>query len=204
MSRLILVRHAQASFFADNYDQLSPLGESSGPRTGGTLGEARHRLRRSDRRPARNGRSEPSRLFAPSTTRTESPGPRPKSAPNSTNTAWTSFWDNRSRSFCDTTPHSSRWPPTIATPRFRNRSSGAFSACSKRICHLWCTAAPGTESIESWNSFQARVESGLRRVFEHPGRNRTIVVFTSVGNITVALASCWVARRPRHSSSVGG
>ena len=28
MSRLILVRHAQASFFSDNYDQLSPLGES--------------------------------------------------------------------------------------------------------------------------------------------------------------------------------
>jgi broad specificity phosphatase PhoE len=27
MSRLILVRHAQASFFADCYDQLSPLGE---------------------------------------------------------------------------------------------------------------------------------------------------------------------------------
>ncbi len=27
MSRLILVRHAQASFFSKNYDQLSPLGE---------------------------------------------------------------------------------------------------------------------------------------------------------------------------------
>lgn len=27
MSRLILVRHGQASFFSDNYDKLSPLGE---------------------------------------------------------------------------------------------------------------------------------------------------------------------------------
>ena len=27
MSRLILVRHAQASFFSKDYDQLSPLGE---------------------------------------------------------------------------------------------------------------------------------------------------------------------------------
>jgi broad specificity phosphatase PhoE len=27
----------------------------------------------------------------------------------------------------------------------------------------------------------------LRRVLGHPGRNRTVVVFTSVGNITVAL-----------------
>ena len=27
MSTLALVRHAQASFFADNYDQLSPVGE---------------------------------------------------------------------------------------------------------------------------------------------------------------------------------
>ena len=27
MSQLILVRHGQAAFLSDNYDQLSPLGE---------------------------------------------------------------------------------------------------------------------------------------------------------------------------------
>src|SRR5213595_1142127 len=36
MSWLALVRHAQASFHADHYDQLSPLGE----RQAGILGEA--------------------------------------------------------------------------------------------------------------------------------------------------------------------
>jgi broad specificity phosphatase PhoE len=45
----------------------------------------------------------------------------------------------------------------------------------------------GTDVIESWPNFQARVESGLRRILERPGKNRTVGVFTSVGNITVVL-----------------
>ena len=67
----------------------------------------------------------------------------------------------------------------------------SFQRLFEAICHLWCTAAPGTESDRILERvFSSRVESGLRRVLENPGRNRTIVVFTSVGNITAAL--CFV------------
>jgi broad specificity phosphatase PhoE len=54
---------------------------------------------------------------------------------------------------------------------------------------LWQAGGPGTESIESWDHFQTRVESSLRDILARPGRNRTIGVFTSVGMITAALRS---------------
>jgi broad specificity phosphatase PhoE len=63
----------------------------------------------------------------------------------------------------------------------------SFQRLFEEICHLWTAEKSGTESIEPWKVFQARVESGLRRVLDHPGSNRTVAVFTSVGNITVAL-----------------
>jgi broad specificity phosphatase PhoE len=65
----------------------------------------------------------------------------------------------------------------------------SFHRLFESICHLWCAAALGTESIEPWNSFQIRVESGLRRILTSGGTSRTIAVFTSVGAITVALGS---------------
>ena len=34
MSNLFVVRHGQASFFAENYDQLSPIGETQSRRLG--------------------------------------------------------------------------------------------------------------------------------------------------------------------------
>jgi broad specificity phosphatase PhoE len=66
----------------------------------------------------------------------------------------------------------------------------SFQRLFEAICHLWCTAATGTGAIESWNDFHARVVSELRRILDHSSRNRTIAVFTSVGNITAAL--CFV------------
>jgi broad specificity phosphatase PhoE len=55
------------------------------------------------------------------------------------------------------------------------------------ICHLWQAAAPGTESIESWEEFRSRVESSIRRVVSRAGPSRAIAVFTSGGPISAIL-----------------
>ena len=52
MSVLTLVRHGQASLFADNYDELSPLGRDAGATAGRILGPPADRLRRGLLRPA--------------------------------------------------------------------------------------------------------------------------------------------------------
>src|SRR4030095_97753 len=52
---------------------------------------------------------------------------------------------------------------------------------------LWLQAGPGTEVVESWKDFRARVTEGLKQIVKREGRGRRIAVFTSAGVIGVAL-----------------
>jgi broad specificity phosphatase PhoE len=186
MSRLILVRHSQASFFADNYDRLSPLGE----RQARALGEHWARLGTDfdevivGPRERQIKTEEIVRSIASSNGKS---WPRAEIRPE---------FDEHCVDQLLGTPLAEllRHHPQLRalSAEYRNAAvpeqvQRSFQRLFEAICHLWCTAAPGTEAIESWSTFQARVESGLRRVLQSPAKNRTIAVFTSVGNITVAL-----------------
>ena len=56
MSTLLLVRHAQASFFEKNYDQLSPVGEEQGRKLGEYLVKRGQKFDRAYTGPARRHR----------------------------------------------------------------------------------------------------------------------------------------------------
>lgn len=186
MSRLILVRHAQASFFADNYDQLSLLGE----RQAQALGEHW----------ARRGVHFDEVVVGPRDRqiRTEQ---IVRSVCQARGAAWPRAgirpeFDEHCVDQLVKAPLSGllRHHPSLEplAADYRNavepeQTQRSFQRLFEAACRLWCAAEPGTDSIESWNTFQARVVSGLRQVLESPGKNRTVCVFTSVGNITVAL-----------------
>src|SRR5262245_987418 len=189
MSRLILVRHSQASFFADNYDRLSPLGE----RQARALGEHWVRLGTGfdevivGPRERQIGTEQIVRsVYA------ENGKPWPAAEvfrefdEHSVDQLLGSPLEALLRHHEQLRPLAAGYRNAVAPEEIQQ----SFQRLFESICHLWCAAAPGTESIECWNSFQARVESGLRRVLTQGGSNRTICVFTSVGNITVALG--WV------------
>jgi broad specificity phosphatase PhoE len=187
MSRLILVRHAQASFFADHYDQLSPLGE----RQARALGEYWLKL----------GFNFDEVIVGPRQRHIKT-----EQIVRSVYDANAQLWpDAEMRSEFDEhnvdqllgepledllrhhpglEPLAAEFRGAVAPEQVQRSFQRLFEA----VCHLWCAEDPRTDSIETWGCFQARVVSGLRRVLEHPDRNRTIAVFTSVGNITAALA----------------
>ena len=189
MSRLVLVRHAQASFFSDSYDQLSPLGESQAR----ALGE--HWLR--------IGAKFDEVIVGPRERqiRTEQ---IVRSVYNAHSASWPQAEIRREfdehcvdRLLRQPLDELTRFHPALQPLAAEYRNAAApeqiqrsFQRLFEATCHLWCTGAPGTDPIESWNEFYSRVESGLRRVLENPGRNRSIVIFTSVGNITAAM--CFV------------
>jgi broad specificity phosphatase PhoE len=50
----------------------------------------------------------------------------------------------------------------------------------------WQTAA-AVDGVESWPAFRDRVQRGLRRVLEGPGRGRRVAMFTSGGFIGTAV-----------------
>ncbi len=189
MSRLILVRHAQASFFSKNYDQLSQLGELQAR----ALGE--HWLRLGIRFDEvivgpreRHARTE--EIVRSVYSAQGAPWPRAEVCPefdeHSVDQLLGEPIEELLRLHPALRPLAADYRSAVVPEQIQRSFQRLFEA----LCHLWCASAPGTESIESWNCFHARVESGLRRVLEHPGRNRMIAVFTSVGNITAAL--CFV------------
>jgi len=186
MSRLILVRHAQASFFATSYDRLSPLGECQAR----ALGEHWVRL----------GVGFDEVIVGPRDRqiRTEQivrsvyeadgkPWPQVEIRPEFDEHSVDQLLGEPLEELLQLHP-----PLRPLAAEYRNAAvpeqiQRSFQRLFEAICHLWCAGAPGTESIESWKNFQERVESGLQRVLDQPGRNRTIGVFASVGNITAAL-----------------
>jgi broad specificity phosphatase PhoE len=187
MSRLILVRHAQASFFAESYDQLSPLGESQAR----ALGEYWLRLgvgfdevivgpRERHIKTEQIVRS----VYHAAGTPWPQTAVRLEFDEHSVDQLLSNSLEGLLRHHAALQPLAADYRNAFAPDQIQRSFQRLFEA----ICHLWCTQAPGTESIEPWHSFQARVVSGLRCVLERPGRNRTIAVFTSVGNITAALA----------------
>jgi broad specificity phosphatase PhoE len=186
MSRLILVRHAQASFFDDNYDRLSALGE----RQARALGE--HWVK--------NGIGFDEVIVGPRARQigTEQivrsvydangkPWPRSEIRvefdEHSVDQLLGQPLEELLRHHPELQPLTADYRNSVASEQIQRN----FQRLFERICHLWYTDAPGTGAIESWVCFQSRVESGLRRIIESPDRNRTTAAFTSVGNITVVL-----------------
>jgi broad specificity phosphatase PhoE len=186
MSRLILARHAQASFFSKNYDQLSSLGELQAR----ALGEYWSRLGIGFDEVIVGPRERQARTeeIVRSVYRANgSPWPqaevRPEFDEHSVDQLLGEPLEELLRLHPTLRPLAAEYRSAVAPEQIQRGFQRLFEA----VCHLWCAGAPGTESIESWSSFRDRVESGLRRVLEGRGRNRTIAVFTSVGNITAAL-----------------
>jgi broad specificity phosphatase PhoE len=201
MSRLLLVRHSQASFFADDYDQLSPLGE----RQARALGEHWVKL----------GIGFDEIVVGP---RNRQIGTETivRSVYEANGKEWPKADVRRefdehcaaelmTASLTDMLRHHPQLQPAAtayrdaSTPEQVQRS---FQRLFEATCHLWCAAAPGTDSIETWTSFHARVESGLRRILSSGGSSRAIAVFTSVGNITVALGLA-LGCSPTHALELG-
>jgi broad specificity phosphatase PhoE len=186
MSRLILVRHSQASFFADDYDQLSPLGECQARALGDhwlkldigfdqiIVGPRKRQIRTEQ-------------IVRSVCEANGKPWPQAEIFPEFDEHCVDQLLGEPLAGLVGLHP---RLQPLAAEYRSAvvpEQKQRTFQLLFEAICYLWCDGAPGTDSIEPWRDFQARVESGIKRVLEHPGRNRTIVVFTSVGNITAAL-----------------
>jgi broad specificity phosphatase PhoE len=186
MSRLILVRHAQASFFSKNYDQLSPLGESQAR----ALGEYWLRLgiRFDEVIVGPRRRHAHTAEIVGSVYRAQGRSwPRAELRPEFDEL----FADQLlGEPLEQLVRHHPQLGPLAADYRSAvepHQVQRGFQRLFEAICHLWTASAAGTETVESWSDFHSRVQSGLRRALEQPGRNRTIAVFTSVGNIASAL-----------------
>lgn len=184
MSTLILVRHGQASFGANNYDQLSALGMEQALALG--RGLARRGLRFD-------------RVYVGPLRRHEQTHGAVAEAYQALGLAW---------------PEPSRVPeldehhgmlvmervlPQLAeqdaTIRELTRQQHAREEATNRaylkvfqqVTRRWARGELHVPEYEAWTDFKRRVQAGLERIREQNGSGKTVVAFTSGGVIAVAM-----------------
>ena len=186
MSSLTLVRHAQASFFADDYDQLSEQGERQsaalgeywlgrdhtfdeiyvGPRvrhrrTAEIIGDCYHSA----------GRDWPTIV------------PLPDFDEHHVD----QLVRMEGASLADDFPELAPLSAQFREAQGETEKQRAFQLFFEALTGYWVAGKAGDE-IESWQQFCHRVQHGLDHVISSSDRSgRSVAIFTSVGPITVIL-----------------
>ena len=183
MSTLQIIRHAQASFFGDDYDVLSSLGKEQARVLGRHWAEAERRVDRVFCGPRRRhletagamgeafaerGRSWPELEIVDDLDEHQGLELVKHELPR---------WIERDPDLADLAGH---------PPRDRRRFFRVF----RDITRSWVRAEVETpEPLEAWRGFRDRVERGLERIFTASRRGETVLVFTSGGPVAVATGS---------------
>jgi broad specificity phosphatase PhoE len=183
MSELVLVRHGQASFFSENYDALSTLGEEQSRRLGECWGlhasawdevyvGPRVRQRQTAQLTGESyriaaGLSWPEPVVLPELDEYDLPGLLDRMAP---------ALAREDPMFEDL------WIALHESAGERERTA-RFQRMFESLLHHWQIGSMAADVAESWLAFRDRVRRGLERMTQSPGRGRNIVAFTSGGVI---------------------
>ncbi|MCF7203528.1 histidine phosphatase family protein [Pseudomonas oligotrophica] len=180
MGSIFLIRHGQASFGAENYDVLSPLGERQSQALGdhlaqldisfdrclsGQLKRQQDTARATLGRLAEQGHAQPELEIDPAFDEFEA--------------------DAVLRAHL---PDLQAYEPN-ALHILRNAADhrAEFQRLFSYVIQRWVSGEHDKHGLESWQSFVERVGGGLERILAQAGKRDRIAVFTSGGTITALL-----------------
>jgi broad specificity phosphatase PhoE len=177
MSVIYLIRHGQASFGTDNYDQLSAVGREQSAILGSyfaALGEPIHRIYTGTLERQR----ETAQIVAAALT--------PNSPPLTVEPA---FDEYESESILHTFAASltseqleeAGWPG-LRTDRRR------FQFFLERAARAWVEAQIAADDMLPWRGFHGRIIGTLEQIMRSEGRGKTLLVSTSGGVIGTIVA----------------
>lgn len=181
MGSIYLIRHGQASFGAENYDVLSPIGFQQSAALGDYLDQLGIRF---DRCIA--GELSRQRDTASATLQRMRAGQPSKELPVEIDAAFNEFLaDEVIRAHMDdllaVEPE--------ALQIFRNAADhrAEFQRLFRYVIQRWVSGEHEKKGLQSWQSFVDQVQAGLRRVLTSAGTKDNIAIITSGGTITALL-----------------
>jgi broad specificity phosphatase PhoE len=178
VSRLLLVRHGQASFGADDYDVLSPLGREQARVLGRHLA----------------GLAPPDAIYVGPRRRQQdtlaemaaAAGPLP---PAQTLEALDEY--PAIELFRRHLPELARRDPELAASLARGQAGrGEVQRALEDIVGRWARGELDTGELETFAAFQARVHGALDAIARAEGRGKTVWAVTSGGPIALAVQRC--------------
>jgi broad specificity phosphatase PhoE len=176
---LYVIRHAQASFGRDDYDQLSELGfrqarllEASFNRVG-----RRFEAIYSGSLKRQAATAEPLR----SCLRTDGPCPEVTILPE--------FNEYDSSAVIQAQlPYLVREDPSLEQDQARLQTDRrALQRILDRALSRWMSAAEAVEGLETWSDFNRRVREGIIRILSSNGPGKTVALVTSGGPLSAIL-----------------
>jgi len=200
MGRVFLVRHAQASFLAPDYDKLSATGEAQAR----VLGEywARHkvtldrvstgpRVRHRDTEKAvhetftKNGLKSPEAVVFDEFDEFQGDLVLEKSLPQ----------------LSLSNPHVRDLQAAVRNANSPPQRHRNFQKLFETVITMWVRAELMVDGVESWQDFIARVNRGLSRFLSAAGKNETSAIFTSGGPVAVSVQRA-LHLSPQHTLEV--
>ncbi|MBF6619564.1 MAG: histidine phosphatase family protein [Patulibacter sp.] len=166
MGSLLLVRHGQASFGAEDYDRLSPLGHQQAQWTADEL----------DRRAVVASAVRHGSLRR----QTETAAPIPGSADTLVDARWNEYDSDDLMA-----AHSASAVRLHGSPHVSSRD---FQVILEDALHGWVSAGETSDARETWPRFRARVQDALSDAAGALGSGETGIVVTSAGVIAAVCA----------------
>ena len=187
MSTLTLVRHAQASFLSDNYDELSPLGEEQAERLGEFWAMQEVRFDRAYTGPGRRHRDTAqtiARVFA----RRGQPFPEVHLLHDLDEFNIDTVLYSKPETVVDMHPGlAPAYEQLIAAQDDVQARRRAFQHFFEGVAALWVEGKLEVPGVEDWSDFARRVRRAIAAMTSGSPSGHRVVAFTSGGPIAVAV-----------------
>lgn len=180
MTKLYIIRHGQASFGAENYDKLSPLGEQQATVTGRYLHDLGLAFDH-----AIAGDLSRQQVTARNALAAWRDAPALETRPEFNEYRADKLFEAYLEQVLGEKPE---WAARRAE---MYQDSRLFQRIFERVTHKWLEDADhDAEPFEGWAAFRSRVAEGLNRIRSGYDRHSRIALFTSGGPISVCVGEC--------------
>lgn len=186
MKSLLIVRHAQASFMAANYDQLSALGETQARLLGTCWSAANLRFDRVCAGP-RERQKDTARIVASAYASAGQDFPDVELYPEFDEYHAERVMQAALPVLLESDPRTRELQAAFAEADQATERRITFQRLFEHVIALWVRGDLYLQGVESWHEFCQRVHSGLDRFLADQTRVERSVIFTSAGPLAVAV-----------------
>ena len=186
MGRLFLVRHAQASFLSDNYDQLSALGETQARLLGEYWARRKMVFDRTCSGPAER-HQRTAAIVARVYGQSGLAFPEAAVVPELDEFRGDALLSESLSQLLPGRVEIREMHESLQRSQNETETAARFQRLFETVVSMWAHGEIALKTVESWREFCARVNRGLSGFFASSKKGEVAAIFTSGGPVSVAV-----------------
>jgi broad specificity phosphatase PhoE len=186
MSTLYLIRHSQASFLQENYDQLSPLGQQQSRILGQYWSAKKLKFDRVATGP-RVRQKHTAQIIQQAYQAANGSFPNPEELPEFDEYDAETVLKQSLPLLLQSDESIAKLQAVFKSSSTNLEQRASFQKLFEVVIAKWVRAEISVPGVETWQEFKSRVNSGLKKFLSAGQRGETVAVFTSGGPIAIAM-----------------